>query len=77
MVAKENNLQLIVTGYADSKTGTEAQNQRLSEQRAEAVANELVRLGVSRDKIEVRGAGGVNTLSTTENNRRVVVEAKQ
>ena len=75
-VAKENNLNLIVTGYADSKTGTAANNQRLSEQRAEAVASELVRLGVSRDKIEVRGAGGVNTLSTTENNRRAVIEVK-
>ncbi len=74
--AKENNLRVVVTGYADSKTGTAEGNKRLSQQRADAVADQLVKLGVSRDKIETRAAGGVNTLDTVENNRRVVVELK-
>lgn len=74
--AKENNLRVVVTGYADSKTGTAEGNQRLSQQRADAVADQLVKLGVSRDKIETHAAGGVSTLDTTENNRRVVVELK-
>lgn len=75
-VAKENGLRVVVTGYADSKTGSAESNKRLSQKRADAVADELVRLGVSRDKIETIAAGGVSTLKATENNRRVVIELK-
>ena len=74
--AVEHNLRVVLTGYADSKTGTAEVNQRLSQQRADAVADQLVKLGVSRDRIETHAAGGVSTLNTTENNRRVVVELK-
>lgn len=74
--ARENNLKVVVTGYADSKTGTPEGNMRISQQRAQAVADQLVSLGVKRENIEVKGAGGVDTLGTTENNRRVVVELK-
>ena len=75
-VAKENNAKLVVTGYADSKTGSSDYNQKLSLKRAEAVANELVKLGVSRDQIETVAAGGVNTLSPITYNRRATVEIK-
>ena len=75
-VAKENNAKLVVTGYADSKTGSSDYNQKLSQKRAEAVANELVKLGVSRDQIETVAAGGVNTLSPITYNRRATVEIK-
>lgn len=76
-VAREHNLRVIVTGYADSKTGTPEGNRRISQQRADAVADQLVQHGVSRDMISTVAMGGVSTLQTTENNRRVVVELKE
>lgn len=74
--AKENGKSLLVKGFADSATGTEAINQKLSEGRAETVANELVKMGVSRDNIETVAAGGVNDLSPISFNRRAVVSLK-
>lgn len=74
--AKNSNAKVVVTGSADSKTGSEAYNQQLSEARAQAVADELVNLGVSRDNIEVKGIGGVATVEPYTLNRRAVVELK-
>ncbi len=74
--AKENNAGLLVTGYADSKTGSAAYNQKLSESRAATVADQLVKFGVSRDKVETVGKGGVNDLSPVSYNRRAVVTVK-
>ncbi|NVE95472.1 OmpA family protein [Altererythrobacter lutimaris] len=45
-----------VYGFTDT-TGSDALNQRLSEQRAETVANYLVARGVSRARIETQGFG--------------------
>ncbi len=72
--AKEANANLLVTGYADSATGSKAYNQKLSEKRAETVANELVKMGVSRDNIQTVGNGGVKDLSPVSYNRRATVE---
>lgn len=75
-VAKANNSKIVVTGYADSKTGSASFNQTLSEKRANTVVNELVKMGVNRDNIEVKAAGGVNTLSPISYNRRATVAIK-
>lgn len=75
-VAKENNSKITVTGYADSKTGSADFNQKLSQKRADVVANALVNMGVSRDNIEVVAEGGVNTLSPISYNRRATVVIK-
>jgi outer membrane protein OmpA-like peptidoglycan-associated protein len=75
-IAKNQNSKLVVTGYADSKTGSAAFNQKLSQKRAETVTNELVKMGVSRDNIEVVAAGGVNTLTPVSYNRRATVAIK-
>ena len=72
--AKENNLKLNVTGYADSATGNAKYNQKLSEGRAAAVADELVKMGVSRDMINAVGKGGVDQLSPSSFNRRATVQ---
>ncbi len=72
--AKENNANLLVTGYADSATGSEAYNKTLSEKRAATVADELVKMGVSRDNIQTVGKGGVAQLSPVSYNRRATVE---
>ena len=75
-VAKEQGAKLVVTGYADSQTGSAERNRQLSEQRAEAVVAELLKMGVSRDQIETVAAGGVDTLTPTLYNRRATVEIK-
>ncbi len=75
-IAKNNGSKLVVTGYADSKTGSANYNQKLSEKRANAVVDELVKLGVNRNNIEVVAAGGVNTLSPISYNRRATVAIK-
>ena len=74
--AVDNNTNLLVTGYADSATGTPERNQWLSDERAKTVAEELVKLGVSRDKIETIGKGGVDELSPISFNRRATVQVK-
>ena len=75
-VAKENNVKVYVTGYADSATGSATYNQKLSEKRAETVAKELEKLGVSRDNMVIEGKGGVAALKPASYNRRVIVEIK-
>ena len=74
---KSADCRIVVTGYADSKTGSTERNRQLSELRAQTVADELVRMGVNRDRIEVVAAGGVGTLTPMEYNRRVVIEMKK
>ena len=49
-------VQINVTGYTDT-SGSPGYNQRLSERRANAVASALVRLGVPRSEMAVRGRG--------------------
>lgn len=74
--AKANNAKIVVTGYADSKTGKANYNQSLSEKRANTVADALVNMGVDRSNIEINAAGGVDTLSPISYNRRATVELK-
>jgi OmpA-OmpF porin, OOP family len=49
-------VQIQVTGFAD-RSGSPGYNQRLSERRANAVANALARLGVPRNEMIVSGRG--------------------
>ena len=76
MTETNKDAKFVVTGYADSKTGSAAYNQKLSQKRAEAVANELVKMGVSRDNIEIVAKGGVADLTPISYNRRATVEIK-
>jgi outer membrane protein OmpA-like peptidoglycan-associated protein len=75
-VAKDKDAKIVVTGYADSKTGSANFNQKLSQKRAETVKAELVKMGVKESNIEVVAAGGVNTLAPYSYNRRATVEIK-
>lgn len=74
--AKANNTEVIVTGYADSRTGGAALNQKISQERAETVVRELVNMGVDRSRITIVAKGGVDTLSPASYNRRATVEIK-
>ena len=65
-----------VAGHTDS-VGSEAYNQRLSEQRAQAVANYLISRGISGQRLMVFGAGEMHPVASNETeagraeNRRV------
>jgi outer membrane protein OmpA-like peptidoglycan-associated protein len=74
--AKNTKATVVVRGSADSKTGSSAYNQKLSEARAQAVADELVSLGVDRAKIQVSGVGGVAEVEPFNLNRRAIVTLK-
>ncbi|MBR5892840.1 MAG: OmpA family protein [Bacteroidaceae bacterium] len=71
--AKNAGVKLSVVGYADSATGSAAYNQKLSVARANAVADKLVELGVSRDQLVVEGKGGVAVENPARLNRRVII----
>ncbi len=71
--AKNAGLKLSVVGYADSATGSAEYNQKLSERRAQAVAQELVKLGVPESQIVVEGKGGVEAEKPALLNRRVII----
>lgn len=72
--AIENNCNLLVTGYADSATGSAEINKTLSEKRAERVAQELVNMGVKRENIQTAAPGGVDVLEPVDFNRRATVQ---
>lgn len=60
--AKDNNSNILVTGYADNSTGSPAINEKLSINRAETVKGELVKMGVAASKIKTDHKGGVKIL---------------
>ncbi len=72
---------VIVEAHTDPR-GNAKYNQKLSEARANAVANKLVEMGVKRSQIEAKGKGKTELLNdgTTEDdyakNRRVVIVVK-
>lgn len=73
-----NGRRISVEGHTDS-IGTIAFNQRLSQQRASNVADQLVKEGISRSRIASRGFGESNPIATNmtdygrQRNRRVEV----
>ena len=70
-------VKYIVKGYADKATGSAKTNQKLSDKRAEAVYNALIKAGVSESQVEWKGLGGQDNM--WENSRaltRVVVIEK-
>ena len=71
------DVKYVVNGYADKATGSAKTNQRISDKRAEAVYNALIKAGVSESQIEWKGLGGQPNMF--ENSRaltRVVVIEK-
>ena len=71
------SVKYVVKGYADKATGSAKTNQKLSDKRAEAVYNALIKAGVSESQIEWKGLGGQDNM--WENSRaltRVVVIEK-
>jgi OOP family OmpA-OmpF porin len=74
LMKANTDVKYVVYGYADKATGSVKTNQKLSEKRAQAVVNELVKNGVSADQVEAKGMGGQENMF--ENSRaltRVVI----
>lgn len=78
IVSSHSGLNLQVEGYTDN-TGSEEFNQKLSEQRAEAVRDFLISQGVDQRTITARGFGEANpvadnsTAAGRQKNRRVEI----
>lgn len=72
------DVNIIVTGYADKATGTAQINQRLSEQRAQAVADILTKTyGINANRITVEASGDrVQPFQIDAWNRVVIFTAK-
>ncbi|PXX44041.1 OmpA family protein [Undibacterium pigrum] len=76
----QSNMQrtVLIEGHTDN-TGSQAHNQDLSERRAAAVRSALVLMGVSRDRVEIKGYGEAFPVAENNNaqnrqlNRRVEI----
>jgi outer membrane protein OmpA-like peptidoglycan-associated protein len=70
--------KIVIEGFTDN-TGSAAFNQRLSERRAKAVRDALVKQGIDGERIEARGLGPQNPVASNDNprgrslNRRVEI----
>ena len=62
-----------IVGHADEKTGTPAYNQQLSEKRAEAVYDYLIKHGVNKDQLTWKGVGSTDTIFPVNGTNRVVI----
>jgi len=78
MLNRYPSRRIEVNGYTDS-IGSEANNQGLSERRADAVKDALIRNGVNPNRIIVRGYGAANPVASNATaegraqNRRVEI----
>ncbi len=64
--------QIMVVGYAD-RSGSATANRRLSQARADAVAQALVERGVPAERIRTKAGGETSDQSYVDENRRVEV----
>ena len=77
MLQEHDDVRLVVEGHTDSQ-GSDASNQTLSEQRAEAVVTWLVNRGVNKDRLDAEGLGESQPTASNDTpegmaqNRRVV-----
>lgn len=68
-LANERNMSVHVIGAADSATGTKTINQRLSEDRADYITEQLILLGMSSEHIQQEALGGIEEFTPIANNR--------
>jgi OOP family OmpA-OmpF porin len=70
--------KIVIEGFTDN-SGSAAFNQRLSERRAQAVRDALVKQGIDAERIEARGLGAQNPVASNDDpngrslNRRVEI----
>jgi outer membrane protein OmpA-like peptidoglycan-associated protein len=73
LVAKAPHGEIVAEGHADAR-GPERLNEALSKNRAVAVQQALVRLGVAEARIQVKFAGAANSSSEMWRDRRVDIQ---
>ncbi len=62
-----------IVGHADAGTGTPQYNQKLSEHRAKAVYDYLVKQGVNKNRLSWKGVGSTDSIFPVNNTNRVVI----
>lgn len=62
LLSKEKQLKIRITGHTDNE-GNQDTNQKLSEARAKAVHDELIRLGIEPHRLEFEGKGETEPVS--------------
>ncbi|MDE6037753.1 MAG: OmpA family protein, partial [Duncaniella sp.] len=68
--------QIVVCGYADKDTGSAAYNMKLSQRRAQAVADILTGdYGIAEDRLIIQAAGSDNQIYPTNDWNRIVIFA--
>lgn len=72
-LVRDPGLRVLVTGHSDA-SGDEATNLRLSEQRALAVREHLLRRGIAADRIVVNFLGSLRAVNGDATDRRVEIE---
>lgn len=72
-VAQKYSLRIVVTGAADSQTGTTEMNDSLSVSRTDYISRQLAERGIDTSIIEKCSIGGINTYGPTEANRHTKV----
>lgn len=68
-----DDTKFTIVGHADAATGTPAYNQALSERRAEAVYNYLVKQGIDKSRLSWKGVGSTDSIFPVNNTNRVVI----
>lgn len=69
--------KIVVRGYADKDTGTAEYNQKLSERRAQAVADILTSdYGIAADRISTEAEGSATQPYPTNDWNRIVIFAR-
>lgn len=72
-ISKVHNLKVVISGAADSATGTQSINQELAQRRARYIAQMLVDKGVSESLIHLHSFGGIDKYKVNDSNRFAVV----
>ncbi|NOQ92907.1 MAG: OmpA family protein, partial [Flavobacteriaceae bacterium] len=78
ILAEYTSINFVVEGHTDS-TGSDKINDKLSQQRADAVMNYLIENGFPADKISAKGFGSSNPIGNNktskgrQENRRVEI----
>jgi len=82
ILREEPEVRVSVDGHTDAR-GTDQYNERLSERRAEAVRDHLIRLGIGGSRLEAQGFGESHPVASNDTeegraqNRRVELNAIQ
>lgn len=71
------NMEVVICGYADAETGNPDLNMGLSENRAKAVADYIVAAGIAPERVKSYWYGDTKKVGNTpEKNRVVIINAK-